>query len=81
MNTRSIRFRLIAWYPGLLTGVFLLLGALMYFNLKLFLEKDLGETQARRARQIADTLLARVKQTGESYVTSEVKDLYEPESQ
>ncbi|HTO45582.1 MAG TPA: hypothetical protein VML56_16035, partial [Burkholderiales bacterium] len=67
MSTRSIRFRLVAWYAGLLTGVFLLLGALMYFNLKHFLENDLGETQARRARQIADTLLARVGQTGEAY--------------
>ena len=56
MSTRSIRFRLVAWYAGLLTGVFLLLGALMYFNLRHFLENDLGETQTRRARQIADTL-------------------------
>jgi heavy metal sensor kinase len=79
MTTRSIRFRLIAWYAGLLTGVFLLLGALMYFNLRHFLEIDLGESQARRARQIADTLLARVDQTGEAYVAAEVKDLYEPE--
>lgn len=79
MSTRSIRFRLVAWYAGLLTGVFLLLGALMYFNLRHFLENDLAESQARRARQIADTLVARVQQTGEAYVASEVKDLYEPE--
>ncbi len=79
MSTHSIRFRLVAWYAGLLSGVFLLLGTLMYFHLKHFLENDLGETQARRARQIADTLLARVSQTGEAYVASEVKDLYEPE--
>jgi heavy metal sensor kinase len=79
MSTRSIRFRLVAWYAGLLTGVFLLLGTLMYFNLKHYLENDLSETQARRSRQIADTLLARVSQTGEAHVASEVKDLYEPE--
>ena len=30
MSTRSIRFRLIAWYAGLLTGVFLLLSGLMF---------------------------------------------------
>ena len=79
MNARSIRFRLIAWYAGLLTGVFLLLAALMYFDLKFFLESNLRDTQARRARQIADTLLAHVRQTGEAYVGTEIKDLYEPE--
>ncbi|HVM60619.1 MAG TPA: ATP-binding protein [Verrucomicrobiae bacterium] len=80
MTTRSIRFRLVAWYAGLLTGVFLLLGALMYFSLQHFLESDLSQSQARRARQIADTLLARVNQTGGPYVAREVKDLYEPEA-
>ena len=79
MTTRSIRFRLIAWYAGLLTGVFLLLDALMYFDLRHFLESDLGETQARRARQIADTLLLRVDQTGDAYVANEVNDIYDPE--
>jgi heavy metal sensor kinase len=79
MTTRSIRFRLIAWYAGLLTGVFVLLSVLMYFDLKFFLESNLRDTQARRAAQIADTLLARVHQTGEPYVATEIKDLYEPE--
>ncbi len=79
MTTRSIRFRLIAWYAGVLTGVFVLLGALMYFDLKFFLESNLRDTQARRARQIADTLLARVHEIGEGPVMAEIKDLYEPE--
>ena len=79
MTTRSIRFRLIAWYAGVLTGVFILLGALMYFDLKFFFEGNLRDTQSRRARQIADTLLARVHETGEGHVAAEIKDLYEPE--
>ena len=79
MTTKSIRFRLIAWYAGLLTGVFVLLGVLMYFDLKFFLESNLRDTQARRARQIADILVARVNQTGERYVATEIKDIYEPE--
>ena len=79
MSTRSIRFRLVVWYAGVLTCVFLLLGALLYFSLERFLEYDLGESQTRRARQIADTLLAHVGQSGEARVASEVKDLYEPE--
>src|SRR5271169_550158 len=79
MTTRSIRFRLIAWYAGLLTGVFVLLGGVMYFDLKFFLESNLRDTQARRARQIADTLVARIHQTGDGYVAAEIRDLYEPE--
>jgi heavy metal sensor kinase len=57
----------------------MLLGVLMYFDLKSFLESTLRDTQARRARQIADTLVTRVHQTGEGYVAAEIKDLYEPE--
>lgn len=79
MNTRSLRFRLIAWYAGLLTGVFLLLAALMVLGLRHFSEAGLLETQARRARQIADTLLANVDRTGEAFVVSEIKSLYAPE--
>ena len=30
MNPRSIRFRLIIWYAGLLTGVFLLFGVVLF---------------------------------------------------
>jgi len=79
MNTRSIRFRLVTWYAGLLTGIFLLLCALLYLNLRHFLENDQRESQARRARQIAQTLLAHAGQTGEAYVAREVKDWFEPE--
>jgi heavy metal sensor kinase len=79
MNIRSISFRLVAWYAALLTGIFLLLCALLYLDLRHFLENDLRESQARRTRQIANTLLLHVKQTGEPYVASQTKDWYEPE--
>jgi heavy metal sensor kinase len=79
MNTRSISFRLVAWYGGLLAGIFLLLCALLYLDLRRFLQTDLSRTQSRRARQIAATLLVHVKQTGEPYVASQTKDWYEPE--
>ncbi len=79
MNIRSISFRLVVWYAGLLAGIFLLLCALLYLDLRHFLENDLRESQARRARQIANTLLVHAKQTGEPYVASQTKDWYEPE--
>ncbi len=79
MNTRSISFRLVVRYAGLLTGIFLLLCAVLYLDLQRFLEKDLRQSQSRRAHQIASTLLVHVKQTGEPYVASQTKDWYEPE--
>lgn len=80
MNSRSIKFRLVAWYAGLLTGIFLLLCTWLYLDLRNFLEDSLRESQARRARQLANVLLAHVKQTGESYVADQIKDWYAPES-
>ncbi len=79
MNPRSISFRLVAWYAGSLAGIYILLCGLLYLDLRHFLENDVRQSQARRARQIANTLLAHVKQTGESGVASETKDWYEPE--
>ena len=79
MSTRSLRFRLIAWYAGLLTAVFLLLAALMFVGLKHYLEASLAEAQEHRAQQIADTLLANVNQTGEAAVGKEINSLYAPE--
>jgi len=79
MNPRSISFRLVAWYAGLLTGIFLLLCASLYLDLRRFLVNNLRESQARRARQIASALLAHVTQTGEPYVANQTKDWYEPE--
>ncbi len=80
MNTRSIKFRLVGWYAGLLTGIFLLLCTSLYLDLRHFLENGLRETQARRTRQLANALLAHVQQTGEPYVTGQIKDWYAPES-
>ncbi len=79
MNPRSITFRLLVWCAGLSLGIFVLSGVLFYFSLQHFLKNDVRESQARRARQIANTLLTNVKQTGEAYVAQEVKALYAPE--
>ena len=79
MNTRSIRFRLTLWYAGLLAVVFVALGTLLLLRLQNYLEDNLLETQSRRARQIAETLLVTLPQTGEAHVINEIKSLYAPE--
>jgi heavy metal sensor kinase len=80
VNTRSLSFRLVVWYAGVLTTVFVVLGVLTLIFLRHYLEASVLDTQARRARQIADTLLAAVDKTGEQVVASQVEDLYSPEA-
>src|SRR5581483_4862760 len=80
MNTRSIRFRLVVWYAGLLAAVFVLLGTMMYAGLKIYLERSLSEAQFRRARQISETLLANIGKTGEAYVSNEINAWFTPEN-
>jgi heavy metal sensor kinase len=79
MNTRSLSFRLVTWYAGVLTIVFVVLGGLTLIFLRHYLEAAVLDTQARRARQIADTLIAAVDRTGEQMMTRQVEDLYSPQ--
>jgi heavy metal sensor kinase len=80
MNTRSLSFRLVTWYASLLIVVFVLLGALTLLFLRHYLEANLLDAQARRARQIADTLLVAADHGGETGIGQQVEDLYSPEA-
>ena len=78
-NSRSLKFRLAAWYVAVLTAVFILLGALLFVQAKSYLEATILETQARRARQIGETLIAGIPRTGESAIPAQIESLYAPE--
>lgn len=80
MNTRSLRFRLVAWYASLLAATFVALGVLTLAGLRHFLETSLRDTQMRRARQIADTLLVNVSRPGDAFIAPEVEAFYAPEA-
>jgi heavy metal sensor kinase len=80
MNTRSIRFRLTAWYGSILVALGLLFGAYCYWSLDHFLSDYLIELFAHRAERIANTLLANVGQNGEAYVGKEIETRYAPEA-
>jgi heavy metal sensor kinase len=80
MNTRSLSFRLVTWYAGVLTVVFVLLGALTFISLRHYLEANVLDNQARRARQIAATLVARASRESEAAIGAQVENLYSPES-
>jgi heavy metal sensor kinase len=79
LNTSSIRFRLTAWYAGLLTLVYVLFGALLMQRVESYLEENVLDTQARRARQIASTLVTPLAPSAETTLVAEVKALYSPE--
>jgi heavy metal sensor kinase len=80
VNTRSLSFRLVTWYAGLLTVVFVLLGVLTLIFLRHYLEANVLDIQQRRAGQIADTIVAAASRTGETAVGPQIEDLYSPEA-
>src|SRR5262245_42304647 len=78
MNTRSIRFRLTAWYAGLLAGLLILFGIFIYFTLDRFLEANLRDTLAKESETIGDTLVRDVAQNGDDYVVGEIEEHFAP---
>jgi heavy metal sensor kinase len=78
MNIRSIRFRLTAWYAGLLSGLLILFAVFIYFTLEHFLEINLRETLSREAQTIGEALLRNVNETGEAYVVKEMEEHFAP---
>jgi heavy metal sensor kinase len=59
--------------------VFVLLGFLIFAGLKAYLITNLGQTQAKRAQQMVETLLANVDKTGEGHVVEEINSWVTPE--
>jgi len=79
LNLRSIRFRLALWHAVFSAAIFILLGSVLFFQVRAYLKATLLETQSRRARQIAETLIANIPSTGEAYVGTQIETLYAPE--
>src|SRR5262245_53967220 len=79
MNTRSIRFRLTAWYAGLLAILILLFGVSTYLGLRHYLNQSLIVALGKQARQIGENFLIDVGTGGEGYVISEINEHYAPE--
>jgi heavy metal sensor kinase len=78
MNTRSLRFQLVAWYASLLTACFALIGVASYVVLARSLVGALKENQERRARQIGQLLLDEVQRHTEGRVGDEIEARYAP---
>jgi heavy metal sensor kinase len=79
MNTRSLEFRLIGWYAGLLFGLFGILGVSTYWVLRTSLAGSLKENQLRRARQIGQLLREEIERRDEGGVGAQVQARYAPD--
>src|SRR4051812_32051636 len=78
MNFKSIRFRVAAWYAGLLAALLLLFGGFVYFTLEQFLERNLHESLTKEAQTISEALLSKIDQTGDAYVVNEIEEHFAP---
>ena len=76
---RSIRARVITLYVVTISLIFVCFGGYTYWGFKQYLVASLRESLARRAHQIAVTILADVPQKGEACIGSEVQIRYAPE--
>src|SRR5215831_18768529 len=78
MNTRSLKFQLIAWYAAVLTGCFALLGVVTYIALERSLVGALRDNQLRRARQLAQLVREEIQNQQLGRVGQEVDVRYAP---
>lgn len=57
VNTRSLKFGLVAWYAGWLSLLFAVFGIFVFGSLRYYLRKGLHEALARRTRQVAELVI------------------------
>ncbi len=79
MNFRSLRFRMTAWYAGLLTLSLVVFGVSVYVGLEHYLDSGLRTNIAEEARSIGEKVLVDVDAKGEKYAIEETGENYAPE--
>lgn len=78
MNPRSLRFRIAAWYAGLLTGALLIFGVSVYVGLERYLYWDLQRTLDADCRSISSQLLSQHPFRGPDWLPGEIEEAYSP---
>jgi len=79
MNTRSLRFRITAWYAGLLAGTLMVFGASVYLGLERYLDWTLQRTLVSECRTIATELLSQLPAKDTAWLAREINEAYAPE--
>jgi heavy metal sensor kinase len=80
MNPRSLRFRITAWYAGLLAGTLMVFGVSVYLGLERYLDWTLQKTLASECRTIATELLSQLPTKDAAWLTTEINEAYAPEA-
>jgi heavy metal sensor kinase len=79
MNTRSLRFRITAWYAGLLAGALIIFGVSVYLGLERYLDWTLQKMLASECRTIGTELLSQLSVKDNSWLATEINEAYAPE--
>ncbi len=79
MSTRSLRFRIAAWYAGLLAGALLIFGVSVYLGLERYLYWNLQKTLAAESRTIGTQLLSQHPFKRANWLETEIEEAYAPE--
>ena len=79
MNVHSLRFRLTAWYAGLLAGALLLFGISVYVGLERYLDGSLQRVLLERSRSIGTELLTQYPVKGPEWFAREINEAYAPD--
>jgi heavy metal sensor kinase len=79
MNTRSLRFRITAWYAGLLAGALLIFGVSVYLGLERYLYWNLQRTLTAESRTIGTQLLSQHPFKRTDWLETEIEEAYAPE--
>jgi heavy metal sensor kinase len=79
MNTRSLRFRITAWYAGLLAGTLIVFGVSVYLGLEHYLDWTLQRALVAECRTIGTQLLSQMSAKDNAWLATEINEAYAPE--
>jgi len=79
VNIRSLRFRMTAWYAGLLLCALLVFGVSVYLGLERYLISTQQATLASECRAIGSELLPQLPGKRAGWLMSEINEAYAPE--
>jgi len=79
VNTRSLRFRITAWYAALLAGALLIFGVSVYLGLERYLYWNLQRTLTAESRTIGTQLLSQHPFKRPNWLETEIEEAYAPE--
>jgi heavy metal sensor kinase len=79
MNMRSLRFRITAWYAGLLAGALIMFGVSVYLGLERYLDWTLQRALASECQTIGIELLSQMSVKDNWWLATEINEAYAPE--